>query len=259
MCEETRQHGSEGRAALQCAALTRRAWEAFIRHAQTGGDIERLAVSAEQRMRYCYAIPLFRRLKESGSSYNASRYLAELMEKQGRAEEAMDLWRSLYVDPKVNGYESARMEDLEKQPAGAEAAIKFWRARVDGGDSYANFHIANILKEQGRPDEAIEILKPLADTGHPSAHSHLADILAEGGRLAEAVDVLKAAPADWYATWRLVDILAELERTEELGTRASEGDSHAAQRLAEILERQGRGDEAVSILRAHPDVAIQPE
>ena len=38
MCEETRQHGSEGRAALQCAALTRRARNALLRSVRCLGE-----------------------------------------------------------------------------------------------------------------------------------------------------------------------------------------------------------------------------
>ena len=68
----------------------------------------------------------------------------------------------------------------------------------------------------------------------------------------EAARILRArADAGDYlgAGWQLVDLLAEHGYLEELWARAEAGDEHAADRLAMLLTKQGRGEEAERLHR----------
>ena len=95
-----------------------------------------------------------------------------------------------------------------------------WWTRVwaAAGDRYAAGHPARLLAERGDLDG----LRALADAGDGDAAGHLARLLAERGDLGQAEQI-----------WR---------------ARANVGDGNV-ERLAEVLTRQGRGEEAERLLR----------
>ncbi|GAA2767447.1 hypothetical protein GCM10010103_64890 [Streptomyces paradoxus] len=82
---------------LQHASAQRRvqpvpagAWEALLAHAHHRDDVERLAASAKDRLRLCYAVPLYRRVLEAGDSQEVNDRLAELAARQGRTEDIQE-------------------------------------------------------------------------------------------------------------------------------------------------------------------------
>jgi len=100
---------------------------------------------------------------------------------------------------------------------------------------------------------AIPLLHKAAGTGDSQAARQLADLLVQAGDGAGAIAVLRvhADAGDTWAAKRLADLLARSEDTTELHARADAGDSSAASLLSDLLVQSGRGDEAITVLRAH--------
>ncbi|MEV6039158.1 NACHT domain-containing protein [Nonomuraea sp. NPDC052116] len=104
-----------------------------------------------------------------------------------------------------------------------------------------------------------------ARQGDAGALGRIADRLVEEDRLDEAIAMLGAwADHDASGTaasagLKLAALLAEHDRVEELRTRADAGDGHAVAILAYRLERQGRIEEAITVLRPHTDRGSAPQ
>ena len=122
------QHASRERRYARVPAST---WEALISHLRDSADTARLASSAENRLLYCYAIPLYRHAADAGDA-DAAEELAELLADRGDLDEAA-------------------------------------RARADGGDGAAAIWLADLLAERGDLDGAIKVLRarPTLATGTP--------------------------------------------------------------------------------------------
>ncbi|MFI6182758.1 NACHT domain-containing protein [Nonomuraea sp. NPDC051191] len=110
-----------------------------------------------------------------------------------------------------------------------------------------------------------EHLYACARQGDAGALALVADRLVEEGRLEEAV-VMLGAWADHGASGtaasaglKLARLLAEHGRVEQLRARADAGDAHAWSILAYLLERQGRIEEAVTVLRPHAARGAAPQ
>ncbi|MFJ9446329.1 tetratricopeptide repeat protein [Kitasatospora sp. NPDC101235] len=125
---------------------------------------------------------------------------------------------------------------------------------------------AELLEGWGRIEEAIEVTRARMALGHPMALESYARLLARHGRAEEAFTLLVPHVDDGCLAHALVDIAQDAGRDEEaavlLAARIPAGhrcdspwccrglDSDTAiGLLATIRERQGRVDEAVSLLR----------
>ncbi len=127
------------------------------------------------------------------------------------------------------------------------------RARANAGDGWAERTLAELLAERSDLDE----LRARADAGDLHAAGQLADLLTERGDL----DGLRAwaDTGDWHAALKLARLLAERSDLDELRARADAGDWHAAWQLADLLVKHGHLNEAEQILRALADAGDWPD
>ncbi len=136
------------------------------------------------------------------------------------------------------------------------------RARADAGDGVAALRLAELLAERGDFDGAAHILRPRADCGDVSAAVRLAHLLAERGDLDGAEQVLRprVGAGDSDVASRPVDVLARRGDLNGLRALADAGDGDA-NRLADVLTKQGRAEEAERLRRfgLKPDGSIASE
>ena len=228
------QHASRERRSARVPAST---WDALLSHIRDPADAARLADSAERRLLYRYAIPLYRHAADAGDGHAASR-LAELLAERG---------------------------DLDKL-----------RARADAGDRLAAWQLAGLLAERGDLDElraradAGDRVRRLAAgraagrarrpgrAARPGRRRRRARRPAAGRAAGRARRPGRAArprrrrrrgspPSGWPSCWPSAATWTKLR------ARADAGDRDAAERLAELLAERGDLDEAIQILRARAD------
>ena len=136
------------------------------------------------------------------------------------------------------------------------------RARANAGDRDAARALAGLLAERGDLDE----LRARADAGDGDAARALAGLLAERGDLDTAAQILRAAADvgaadDWYAAL-VPDVQLDMDGGPQIVRNADVGDEDAASRLSELLAdlltKQGRGEEAERLRRfgLNPDGSI---
>jgi hypothetical protein len=259
------QHASRKRRDARVPAST---WEALISHIRDPADAARLANSAENRLLYCYAMPLCRYAADNGDEDSAW-HLADLLTARGELDELRD--RADTGDENAAWHLAdllARRGDLDEL-----------RDRADAGDRDAAVVLAETLADRGDSDGAVRVLRPRADDGDPAAALELvrvlvnrgdanglryraeagdrdaalrlADLLADRGDLDEAAQVLRprADAGDRDATRILAGLLADHGDADELRDRADAGDRFAALRLADVLADRGDLDGLVSSRR----------
>ena len=213
------QHASRERRYARVPAST---WDAVLSHIRDPADTARLADSAENRLLYRYAIPLYRHAADAGDGHAAGR----LAEAAGRA----------------------------RRPG--RAAVL--RARADAGDGDAARRLAELLAERGDLDEATDPA-PRADAGDGDAAGELADLLAERGDLDEAgrscapgpTPATRLPPGGWPSCWPS----AATWRRRCCAPGPTPARRTAAWRLAELLAERGDLDGAAQILRPGPTPA----
>ena len=255
-------------------------WDALLSHHRDHVDAHRLADSAEGRLLYCYAIPLYRRAADADGGY-AARKLARLLHKRGdqdglrtRAdagdEDAAELLARLLRErgdqdglrALVNagdGNAAGQLVWLLRERGDLDEAVQVLRTRADAGDGNAARLLARLLRERGDLDEAVQVLRARADTGDGNAAGELAGLLRERGDLDEAVQVLRARAdtGDGYAAGELAGLLRELGDLDGLRALADTGGGYAARELVWLLRELGDLDEAVQVLRALADTGDQ--
>ena len=257
------------------------AWDAIVRHTQDRADAARLAYSARKRLRYRYAIPLYRLAADADDEFAAVQ-LAKLLGERGDLDGLCDL------------------ADHHREAVSALVKLLGERGDLDGLRDLADRHweavsvLAGVLAERAELDEAEQVLragteanwrvvsalvKLLGERGdldglrdladhHWEAVSVLAGLLAERGDLDEAEQVLRtgtkqvlragtdSAPFYWghgQPYLRLGELMAEhgnLTRAEQV---LREGVVHywkAASALAKLLAERGDLDTAEQVLRA---------
>lgn len=134
---------------------------------------------------------------------------------------------------------------------------------ADTGWWHAVETVAGLLEAWGRTEEAIGLALPYAEAGERAAVNFVAGVLSRDGRVDKAFAMLRPRIAEWFHAQAMVGISAGLGRDDEvieaLGEFAAAADPHerwqAADLLATVLERSGRVDEAVAVLRR--DVHVQ--
>ncbi|MGI5243590.1 hypothetical protein [Dactylosporangium sp. CA-139066] len=176
---------------------------------------------------------------------DCQQFLADVLQRQGRAAEAVILLRG-WLRPD-GSYEVGHAERISDILARHDpSALAEWAAG-DGG-AFGAVRLSRWHEEHGRVDEAVAALEPLATAGNWSV---VADLLERHGRTEEAVAVLRpAARAEpEYYLRPLCEMLVDLGRPGEALALAGRGMDRA-----EILARCGRTGEAIALLRAEPDL-----
>ena len=217
------------------------AWDAILSHIRDPADAARLAGSAEDRLLYCYAIPLYRHAvgadADGGVGYAAFR-LAGLLEKRGDLDGAEQMLRA--GADAGDRSAASRLADL----LAGRGDLDGLRARADAGDGAAADRLAGLLKQRGDLDQAEQILRPSAAAGDPVAVWELARLLEKRGDLDGAEQILRARAdvGDAYAALELGRLLArrgDLDKAIPLYSQAADaGDFnsyHAAEDLADML------------------------
>ena len=249
------QHASRERRTTRVPAST---WDALISHIGDPADAARLAYSAEGRLLYRYAIPLYRLAADAGDGH-AAMELAELLYDRGdldglRARADADdgsapvrLAWLLYDRGDVDGLR-ARADAGDPDAAGRLAwllydrgdldeAEQLLRARADADDPDAAVQLADLLYEHGDLDEAEQLLRARADAGHPDAAGPLAELLYDRGDL----DGLRARADAGHrgVAGPLARLLYDRGDLDGLRARADAGNQGAAELLADLLAERG--------------------
>lgn len=151
---------------------------------------------------------------------------------------------------------------------GQASALALLEPFVSAGWWPAVGTVAGLLAGWQRADEAVSLLRPFADAGHREAVRRLARLLAGQGRTTEVIALLGPRTADVLFAEELVELVAGHGHDAEiadllppLGTGQSDPPdlwaSHGPDTVplhAAFLERQGRIDEAATLLAEHVNV-----
>ncbi|MFF4320357.1 hypothetical protein [Streptomyces sp. NPDC001568] len=213
------------------------------------------------------ALDLVRPHAEAGER-SALREFALLLARAGRAGEAYELLRPHVTDPLLAGALVEVTAGLGRDDEVADLlAARLEPGLACGrcgsprcGARYVEPHdavalTAAVRERQGRADEAVALLRAHGPgAGTVNGRDPLAGLLARLGRTAELRAYAAQDPGG-----NAERLLAELleERGDVAGAvgvylASAAGSSYAAIRLAELLARHGRGDEAIDVLAALP-------
>ena len=231
------QHATRERRYARVPAST---WEAFIRHLHDPTDTVRLANSAENRLLYCYAIPLYRPAADAGDRAATNR-LVNLLADRGDLDELRTLADA--------GHEQAANQLAHLLADRGD--LDELRTLADAGDEYAAVLLAHLLADRGDMDGAELILRPLANAGNEYAANVLARLLArllaDRGEPDRAAQIFHVSVGHRTLAKRLADLLVRVLAVrgdlDELRSRADAGDRAAADLLARLLAVRGDLDE----------------
>ncbi|GAA1881999.1 tetratricopeptide repeat protein [Actinomadura bangladeshensis] len=227
-------------------------WQAAISHLSRDDDISRLGESAKRRARFYYADELFRRAAAEGDALSTIE-LAESMIKKGEELDAVDL-----LNPLVEaGYSAAiyRSADALRAVGLDGEAVNLMRQNIDDEDEIGKFDLGLIMWEGGNTTDAIKVFEPLAEDGDDEAEEKLMELLYLEHRVEDLVN-WTASPHP-YALEYLAHIAEDEGQIEEsldiLQYLVSNGNEHVVIKLAELLSRIHREDEAIALLREKVD------
>jgi TPR repeat protein len=194
------QHASRERRRVRVPAST---WDAFLGHIRDPGDAARLADSAGERFLYRYAIPLYSRAADAGST-GAMYSLGFLLQEQGKAQQAERWYRraaeaghfgamsNLAVLLRERGHAEQAEHWYSKASAGGQIVYPKPRKREPGeaellhreaaaGSPSAMLGLGNLLVEQGNAEQAERWYRKAADAREVDAMSRLAELYDEDG------------------------------------------------------------------------------
>lgn len=177
--------------------------------------------------------------------FGAPSRLAGLLAGQGRIDDAAAVLRR----HTVAGLPPWELVVLLAKAGRVEEAMDVCRTRADAGDKYSCRVLADLLAWQGRAEE----LWQRTWSGDEFAPWQLADLLADQDNAEELAALLETCHNDpglsMLVSERLIAVLTDLGRTEDLRRLAESGYFSAGYGLADTLIEQGRIDE----LRARAD------
>ena len=146
-----------------------------------------------------------------------------------------------------DGYAARRLVNLHVECGDVQGL----RELAADGDGYATERLLDVLIDR----RDVELLCEFIDRFTQEPPPRLVNLLAEHGRLDELEKL--AHGGDWYATRQLTDVLVErgnLELATAILRRQTElGDGRAARHLADLLAEFGKIDEATAVLRPYAD------
>jgi predicted negative regulator of RcsB-dependent stress response len=221
-------------------------WEACVEYLTNSDDIRSLGYEAYRRLRYFCAIPLLRTAADNGDS-DAAIPLAEILERQGRVDEAIDALRD-HLDNTFSAHYLAELLVAQDKIDEAVEVLKARTAYPDGpGRTAAEWmflrgEVEQAIKSLRRRftrrsyttcwvlEQDVDELRARADSGNAAGIDMLAQCLAEQGKASEAIDALR----DHHARFGI-----QVPAT--------------GNRLAELLAGQGRFDEAIAALQTHTE------
>jgi hypothetical protein len=254
---------------LQYASSVRRAicppasfWDSCTRYLTTSADLTRLADSAQQRLRYCYVIPLLRSATRPGIGEQVP---VDLLVRQGREEEAIGIART----KADNGDQDAvdYLVDLMRRLDRLDEATEFLRSRSSAEDLKATWRLADLLARKDRFGDAIRLLHAWgASTGQDTSHQIADHFVGVAARLAELMRQCQSG--DQSACQRgfnlqksFIDQLSEIEEVFQLiNERIDAGDLYVSDQLilfsANMMIPGDNPDEAIEYLRSKIDEAI---
>jgi tetratricopeptide (TPR) repeat protein len=171
------------------------------------------------------------RAEADGGDWTCAQVLGDELARRGEWAAVEEVYRPFLGPDDGWGRAADRMTEVLEMSQGAEQAMAFVRPRAESGDRAAIRCWASLLGRHGRVDEMFAVLRPhLTDWW-------LAEVLVEAtagqGRDDDVVSELRA-------------LVAAVERHPD---KWSAKPHNAAQLLAAVLERQGRRDEAITVLR----------
>ncbi|MGV9387370.1 tetratricopeptide repeat protein [Nonomuraea sp. NPDC003707] len=181
--------------------------------------------------------------------------LIDLLTRHGRVDEAIAVLQARagpglpFIPDLVIRFGLPSAETLLVDLLAKHGRMEELGARADAGDALAAHRLAGLLAEHGRVEE----LRVRADAGDGFAADRLGGLLAERGHVEEALALLRDHDDNNTVAERLVDLLAEHGREEELRSRADDGDALAVDRLGGLLAERGQVEEALALLRMHAD------
>ncbi|RSN71320.1 hypothetical protein DMH08_02635 [Actinomadura sp. WAC 06369] len=230
--------------------------------------VEAAAGMLEEWGRSDEAIALARPHAEAGKR-SALRFFALLLARHGKGDEAFDLLRPHVGD----GWLAAALVDIAGGAGRDDDAAALLTARIEEPrtcddptyrrrviePSNAVDLLAAIRERQGRVDEAIDLLRT-RETTSVNDRDQLADLLARQDRI-EELRAYAAVESLGTAAQCLAEVLEERGDVEgAIAVYRQPGGSlfrrnHGAVRLAELLVRHGRGDEATDVLRSLADAS----
>ncbi|MEU9029960.1 tetratricopeptide repeat protein [Streptomyces sp. NPDC048383] len=217
--------------------------------------------------RVAEALDLVRPRAEAGE-HPALRDFALLLARAGRAEEAYELLRPHVTERLLAGplvEVSAGLGRDEEVAALLADRIAPGRACAACGDTEcgapyveppdASALLAAVRERQGRTDEAVALLRAHGPgAGTVNGRDPLAGLLARLGRTAELRAYAAQEPGGnaerFLARW--LEERGDVAGAVEVYRPSAAASSHAALRLAELLVRHGRGEEAIDVLAALP-------
>lgn len=239
-------------------------WRALIDHIGDTDDADdriRLTLSADHRLLYCYAEPLYRHFAHAGDTYAAGRLVDLLVNRKGPADEMAAVFQIL-IDAGASyggkgGYVVARLDKQGRR----EVVMAVLQAWTDAGDKRAAEKWAELLIEQDRTDQAVPIARILVDIGrdyHAERYAAWWYRLIEQDRTDEAMTVLRAFTdaGGKDAANQLANELAEHFRTHVVKSFKSlfgRSEEHIVEGWFDRLIEQERTDEATTVLRALVD------
>jgi tetratricopeptide (TPR) repeat protein len=193
-------------------------------------------------------LPQLRQRADRGDPIAAAR-LADMLVARDEVAEALTVLR-----PHDDRNDPAIAERLAVCLA-RQGRLDELQSRAQLGDEPATYQLALTLAERGDVLQALTLLRRRADDSDMTATSQqqLAEVLARYGPV-EELRQRADGPDGWYFAERFADLLAERGDEAQLRRRSDAGDWHAGPRLADLLEKDGRIDESIAVLRQHADV-----
>jgi hypothetical protein len=207
------------------------AWSALLTDLRRPEDLRRLAAGATARLRYHYAEGALTRLVEEFGDHRAALQLADLLTRQDRLGEAVEVMHGclathpeeVLVVTKLSRLLELRRRVEQMRPTGARRSTEL------------PAEVAEILADGGLCDD----LRQEAAAGDARSADRLVEILLDRGCLRELRERAERgerrsaeALADLYAGWGEVDLLR---------ARAEAGDGPAELRLAKLQRDADRG------------------
>jgi tetratricopeptide (TPR) repeat protein len=238
------------------------AWIALVTGADRAADLHRIADSAAARLRFRYTEQALERLVGEFGDDTAATELAELLSRQDRFEQAVDVLRRLLAVRPWDREVSRRLMHTQELWLRAEEI----RPAATAGDSTARGRLREILADGGVCDD----LRVRADGGDTIAAEQLVERLVGRGclrELRERADRGYQERADrgyQYAAEALADLYVVWGEVDLLQARANRGDPAAELRLSKVraegVSAGGTGSEVAKLRAAaggDPDAARQ--
>ena len=232
-------------------------WSAVSEYVTDASDLDRAADSA----RFRRLLPHAERLGRAAAAAGVPRALfnlAELLDEQGRLEEAELAWRACVSagGPEQRAALQRLQLCLEKQGRVAEAE-QVLRDAATSGVQHAYRTLWHFMWRHDRLDEAVEMARQIVASGVPE-RSFLAELLDRQGRADEAETVMReAVAAGEPALMELGYFLENHDRPAEAESiyrqGVAGGEYHGYESLVSLLVKLGRADEAERVAQAAID------